>query len=113
MKNENKKIQFILGLVISIILVATSFTTMGITPEKDLDQYFFNTPREVINKRIISVPDTSILLCLWDERLDNGNIAPFYGISLDGQSFVRITETSYELGLRYAHFDPLEWVPSV
>lgn len=102
----------LIGLVISLILMTTSFTTMGTTPNNNSGS-FSNTTREIINEQVIAVPDTPILLYLWEEQLDNGNTVPFYRISLDGQTFVRTTDTSYELGLRYAHFDPLIQVPSV
>ena len=69
---------------------------------------------EIIHERFIVVPDSTILLKLWDERLYNSEIVPYYSISLDGgKSFVRTVQPSYELGLRYAHFDPLKGEPVV
>ena len=109
---KNKRNTLILGLVISLALLATSFTSMGVTFENNLD-YLSDNQTEIINKRVIAVPNTEIRLHLWEERLNDGNIVPFYGISLDGENFVRITEASYVLGLRYAQFDPLVWVPQV
>lgn len=107
MKNKSKKL--FLGLVISLTLVATSFTTMGGSFENNSS----NNIGEIINERVIAVPNSEIYLHLWEELLDDGSIVPFYGISLDGESFVRIVEASYELGLRYTHFDPLVEIPSV
>jgi hypothetical protein len=49
---------------------------------------------------------------LWKEQLENGNFVPFYSISIDG-TVVRTVQPSYKLGLRYAYFDPLQFVPSV
>jgi hypothetical protein len=70
--------------------------------------------RQAMNERCISVPNSSIVLKLWDEKLDTGGIAPFYSISLDdGKSYVRTVQPSYEIGLRYAHFDPLMGEPSI
>ena len=105
----NKNIKLILSVAICIFLVATAFNATGITHKSDED----NTG-EIINEQVIIVPDSSILLTLWDERLDNSKIIPYYSISLDGgQTIVRTVQPSYEIGLRYAHFDPLEWVPTV
>lgn len=43
-----------------------------------------------------------------------GEIVPYYSISIDGgKTFVRTVQASYELGLRYACFDPLNGEPFV
>jgi len=60
----------------------------------------------------IEIPDTSIILTFWEEPLENGINVPYYSISIDGK-VVRTVQPSYELGLRYAHFDPLINVPQV
>jgi len=109
----NKKIKLILSVAICMFLIATPFNATGNTHKSDEISYYENTG-EIINEQVITVPDSSILLILWDEQLDSGEIVPYYSISLDGgQSVVRTVQPSYELGLRYAHFDPLEWVPTV
>ncbi len=109
----NKKIKLILSVAICMFLIATPFNATGNTHKSDEISYCENTG-EIINEQVITVPDSSILLILWDEQLDSGEIVPYYSISLDGgQSVVRTVQPSYELGLRYAHFDPLEWVPTV
>jgi len=105
----NKNIKLILSVAICVFLVATAFNATGNTHKSDED----NTG-EIINEQVIVVPDSSILLTLWEERLDSSEIIPYYSISLDGgQTIVRTVQPSYEIGLRYAHFDPLEWVPTV
>ncbi|MCK4332275.1 MAG: S8 family serine peptidase, partial [Thermoplasmatales archaeon] len=105
----NKKIKLILSVAICVFLIATAFNATGITHKSDED----NTG-EIINEQVIAVPDSSILLTLWEERLGSSEIIPYYSISLDGgQTIVRTVQPSYEIGLRYAHFDPLEWVPTV
>jgi subtilisin family serine protease len=109
---KNKKNTLLFGLVISLTLVATSFTTMGVGFENN-ENYFSTNDAEIFNKRIISVADTKINLHLWDIKQNDGSIIPYYGISLDGENFARITEATYELGLRYAQFDPLIWIPEV
>jgi hypothetical protein len=110
MKNIKNKFNFILSITISLILVVTSYSTVGTTFDDNLITP--NSNNNIINERIISLPDTQIELHLWDEK-HNDNIIPYYGISIDGKNFVRVTEASYELGLRYAHFDPLNWLPPV
>jgi hypothetical protein len=68
---------------------------------------------EISNERIIEVGGTSIVLATWDEQNGDGESVYYYGVSLDGSSFVRVSPASYELGLRYARFDPLVSVPDV
>ncbi|MFQ5870007.1 MAG: S8 family serine peptidase, partial [Candidatus Zixiibacteriota bacterium] len=96
----HKTIRWTLILTVSVLFIATILLSAAGAAQK-------------LNDRVIEVPGSSILLELWEGRLDNGEIAPFYGISLNGQSRVRTVQVSYELGLRYARFDPLEWVPTV
>jgi hypothetical protein len=108
-----KIIKLEIGLVICTLCLATVMNVNGITFNTEGNASIFNN--EITNERFIAVPDSTILLKLWDERLDDNKILPFYSISLDGgKSFVRTVQPSYELGLRYAHFDPLqEGVPVV
>lgn len=63
-------------------------------------------------ENLIAVPGSSITLKLWEEPDQSGELATFYQISKDGQ-LLRTVRASYELGLRYAHFDPLKEVPAV
>ncbi len=65
------------------------------------------------NARLIEVPNTPVTIALWEERDAGGAATPYYAISYDGQDFVRIAQASYELGLRYAIFDPFEGEPTV
>lgn len=64
------------------------------------------------NEGLIAVNGSSITLRLWDEPDENGERATFYEIIKDGRS-LRTAKASYELGLRYGHFDPLKEVPAV
>jgi len=74
----------------------------------------FDYTIDMLNEKIIAVPDSTILLKLWNEEMDHGEILPFYSISLDGgKTITRIVQPTYELGLRYAQFDPIEWLPEV
>lgn len=88
-----------LNIVICVLLVATSFSVAATTSQK-------------INENFIAVDGSSIALTLWEEQVESGEFATFYEITKDGQS-LRIAQASYELGLRYAHFDPFEGVPAV
>ncbi|MCX6671956.1 MAG: S8 family serine peptidase, partial [Euryarchaeota archaeon] len=97
----------VIGLIICTLCIPTALNATGNT-------VFSLENRQAMNERCISVPDSSIVLKLWDEKLDTGGIAPFYSISLDdGKSYVRTVQPSYEIGLRYAHFDPLMGEPSI
>ena len=70
--------------------------------------------KKMINEREITVPDSNIILRIWNEKTDEGNNLPYYSISLDGgNTVVRTVQASYELGLRYAHFDPIAENPFV
>lgn len=96
-----------LGLIVCILCVPTALNANGNTVSTLKDS-------KIINERFITVPDSSILLKLWDQKLNTGEITPFYSISLDGGiSYIRTVQPSYELGLRYAHFDPIQGEPSV
>lgn len=64
------------------------------------------------NESLIAVPGSSITLTLWEEQVENGELATFYEIRKDGRS-LRQARASYVLGLRYSHFDPLKEVPAV
>jgi hypothetical protein len=66
----------------------------------------------VIDLVLRAVPASPVLLCTWSEVGDGGP-TPFYAISLDGQRFHEATPTSYELKLRYGHFDPAIAQPRV
>jgi hypothetical protein len=60
----------------------------------------------------IAVDGSSVTIRLWEAPGENGQWARFYEVSDNGR-VLRRTEASYEIGLRYAHFDPLESVPDV
>ncbi|MBU1652750.1 hypothetical protein KKA00_11050, partial [bacterium] len=65
-----------------------------------------------LNQRTIPVEGTSIVLNLWEESLPDGEMAVFYSIA-EGSRSLRTAQASYELGLLYAHFDPLAELPAV
>jgi hypothetical protein len=109
----NKKIStLVIGTIICILCAPTALNVNG-SIFNDNDE---NRPKntEIINERFITVPDSLILLRLWDQKQGNGENVPFYSISLDGgKSFVRTVQASYEIGLRYAHFDPVKGEPLI
>lgn len=92
----------VVGIIVCILCAPLALNVNG------------NSINDISNQRDIIVPNSSVVLRLWDLTLENGERAPFYSISLDGgQSFVRTVQPSYELGLRYAVFDPLAGEPFV
>ena len=74
---------------------------------------FHETTQTVLNARLIDVPGTPVRLATWDELQDDGNVQPFYAISLDGHSMNTVRATSYVLKVRYADFDPAAGAPPV
>ncbi|MBU0617204.1 MAG: S8 family serine peptidase [Planctomycetes bacterium] len=84
----------------------TTLTLEGAEP-------FHETGGAVHDVRVVVVPDSTILLMLWEEEDPNGACWPYYGVSYDGLSVSRVRETSYELGLRYAQFDPTQGEPAI
>jgi len=96
-----------LGLVISALFFTAAINANGTT-------FIDEKLPSIINEKIISIPDSTVVLTLWDEQLDNGELLPFYSISLDGgKTVARTFQPSYELGLRYNHFDPLISIPTI
>ena len=104
----NRRLRYvIISLIICALCIPTAWNATG-------NMMFSQENRTVVNERCITLPDSSTVLKLWDEKLDTGEIVPFYSISVDGgKSLVRTVEASYEIGLRYAHFDPLMSEPSI
>ena len=107
-----KRKKFELGMVICTLFFSTIISANGAILNDAIES--FPVENDEVNLRVIAVPDSTILLRVWDQQLESGEMASFYSISLDGgKSIVRTVRASYELGLRYAHFDPLEEVPVV
>lgn len=101
MKKKINKV--VLGLIIGVLLVPTALNANGDT-----------TSDLVLNEQLIPVPDSLVVVKLWEVKQTTGETVPFYSISIDGgKTFVRTVQPSYELGLRYAHFDPIDGEPSI
>ena len=65
------------------------------------------TSNAIRNQRIVDVSGSPVRLALWEEILSDGQVAPFYSVSLGGDVFSRARQTDYTIHLRYAGFDPL------
>lgn len=77
------------------------------------DNFFFQDNNST-DEKLILVPDSTVLLKLWSQKSNSGEIVPFYSISLDGgNTFVRTVQPSYEIGLRYDTFDPAVREPDI
>lgn len=76
---------------------------------------FYSTTALVTDARCIDVPNDPVpsVLALWNEQASGGLPEPWYGISVDGIEFVRVTSTSYRINFRYSQFDPLLSSPAV
>lgn len=107
MKKKNK---LVIATALCIFLVISTLNVYGVDTKNDKE---LQSKISGINgKQYIEIPGTTILITLWEEQLENGIIVPYYSISIDGK-VVRTVQPSYELGLRYAYFDPLQFVPAV
>ena len=109
---RKKIIKLVIGVIIGILCAPTALNVNG----NIFNDNNVHRPKngEIINERFITIPDTLIVLKLWDKKLNTDEIIPFYSISIDGgKSFVRTVQPSYEIGLRYAHFDPLKGEPFI
>ena len=66
------------------------------------------TQNEVRNLDAFRVPDTTVVVTTWQEQNDDSQWSPFFAISLNGRKISASRQTSDQLLLRYASFDPLE-----
>jgi subtilisin family serine protease len=81
-------------------------------------EVFHKTTSPILNLRTVAVPGLPTVLVLWDEVRGgspaDGLTVPHYAISIDGRTLAgRVREVSYNIGLRYARFDPLKGTPGV
>ena len=99
------------GVVSSALIVQTD--DAGRTLSLDNGTPFHRTANEVTGERLIDVPGSRIHLALWSEVDEEGRVAPFYAITLDGRTMATVRPTSYVLKLRHGDFDPGAGVPPV
>ncbi|HZH35125.1 MAG TPA: S8 family serine peptidase, partial [Pyrinomonadaceae bacterium] len=71
---------------------------------------FHRTERTISDTKIIQLPESNGKAIIWQEQ-GVGRKIPFYALSTDGKNVSRVQETSYDLMLRYASFDPLVSAP--
>jgi hypothetical protein len=104
----NNKIKYIaISLIVCTLCIPTALNATGDTIVSPRDGSTFN-------ERSIMIPDSSVQIKLWEELRDIGEIVPYYSISLDGgKTIARTVQPTYELGLRYAMFDPLQGEPAI
>jgi hypothetical protein len=104
----NRNIKYlIIGLIVCALCIPTALNATGNT-------IFSHGNGTVINERSIMVPNSSVLITLWEEQRGTGESIPYYSISLDGgKTIARTVQATYELGLRYAIFDPLKGEPAI
>jgi len=107
-----KAIKLELGVVIFTLFFAAATNVNGTILNQQEEAIEIN--QNIINERDITISDSNILIKLWEEQNENGEYLPYYSISLDnGETVVRTVQPSYELGLRYEYFDPLDSIPTV
>ncbi len=72
-----------------------------------------HTRAEVVDARQIPLPGSTVQLATWRERNGDGSEVPFYAVSLDGTRVDTVRQTSYDLLLRHARFDPRADAPAI
>jgi hypothetical protein len=65
------------------------------------------TRRDVRDLRLIDVEGSAAKVVLWNEAAGRAPAVPHYAILPDGKTVAQVTDTSYDLMLRYRRFDPL------
>ncbi|MGD8451558.1 MAG: hypothetical protein PVJ57_07040 [Phycisphaerae bacterium] len=87
------------ALVVRPGLAQTTLALDGALP-------FHATTNEVAHAQLVAIPDSPGVAAVWDELGTNGESTHFCAISLDGQTFSRVREATYDLKLHCARFDP-------
>jgi serine protease AprX len=92
-----------------------SVNTSGAQTTLALDgaEPFHATANQVLEPRLVEIPDSPGVAAVWQELQPDGTVAHSYAISLNGRTFARARETDYRLKLRYAIFDPTTGAPYV
>ncbi|MEW6197045.1 MAG: S8 family serine peptidase [Planctomycetota bacterium] len=63
--------------------------------------------------REILVPDSSMVLRLWEQVAEDGFVRPHYAVAFDGETFSMPVATSYDILVTYDEFDPAQRTPAV
>lgn len=82
-----------------------TYLSLGMNPP------FHSTQRTVSDRRTLAFPESRTKVVTWTETGAGSADDALYGISLDGTSVATVEKASYELKLKFAHFDPRERVP--
>lgn len=90
------------------LLTAGSHTSLALN-----GTIFHTTTAVVEGARLIAPPDSHAKLVLWRECDADHSARPCYAISLDGADMQCVRQTSYDLLLDYACFDPVMGTPAV
>jgi serine protease AprX len=69
-------------------------------------QPFHTTANPILQPKSIAVPGTAIAVATWQEQQPGGGLSNHYAIALDGVKVNTVRTTNYEIGLRYATFEP-------
>ena len=104
---KKKRNNIVVGVIICFLCIPTALNVTGDTDHSQITN-------RVFNEHYITIPQSLTVLRLWDEKNTEGTLVPFYSISLNGgASVVRTVQPSYEIGLRYASFDPIHGEPVI
>jgi len=113
----------ILVLVFTVMpITSASLQSSGLVIRKNNQGYslsyrnlgtFHRSSQKIQNARSIQVPNSRTELMLWEEQQSDGQTNSFYAISLDGRTVASVQETSYDILLRYAKFDPVNQRPTI
>ncbi len=87
-------------VLMSTMIAAIGFgTTVGVGSPEPSDQ------------RTIEVPNTNVVLRVWEGKNANGAPTPYYTITREGRTIIAPRPTSYVIKLRHGDFDPLAPAP--
>lgn len=94
-------------------IISLTTTAPGRADTSDLGRIEAPAPPTTPAIGTLSIPNTDITVRTWEALHADGSFGPLYAVSLDGREWTTVRETSYDLLLRYAHFDPLDAIPGV
>ena len=78
----------------------------------DDGQIIRQSQNAITDAKLISVPDSTVELALWNERA-SATATPYYSISLNGRTFAAPQPTSYVLKMLHGDFEPLTESPAI
>jgi len=87
---------------------ATATVQSGRTSLALGESLFRTTQRPVEGLREVELDGATVRVLLWNERISETSVEPWYAISLDGETVTRAREARHVLELEVGAFDPLE-----